>query len=72
MLVNNSLLAKKAQKFKLGNYINFGKGETQQQGKKNPKNLANALEAIIGAIYIDSDLEKVKSFILDTLLELDQ
>lgn len=71
LLVNNTLLAKKAQKFKLGNYIFFGKGETLQQGKKNPKNLANALEAIIGAIYIDSDLDTVRSFILETLLEIE-
>jgi len=68
LLVNNTLLAKKAKKLKIGNYLRLGKGEKNQNGKTNPKNLANALEALIGAIYIDSNLETVQTFILDTLL----
>ena len=71
LLVNNTLLAKKAKKFKIGNYLRLGKGEKLQNGKSNPKNIANALEALIGAIYIDSNLETVQTFILDTLLNED-
>ena len=44
-LVNNSFLAEKAQDLGLGDYIFLGKGETLQNGFKNPTNLANALEA---------------------------
>ncbi|MCK5636482.1 MAG: hypothetical protein KAH91_03595, partial [Thermoplasmatales archaeon] len=53
-LVKNSFLAKKAKELELGNYLLFGIGEKKQNGKKNPTNLANALEALIGAVYLDS------------------
>ena len=67
VIVNNKLLAKKAQELHIGSYLFLGKGEQKQNGKDNPSNLANALEAIIGAIYLDSDLNTVTSFILTTL-----
>lgn len=66
-LVNNSFLADKAKDLKLGDYILLGKGETLQNGFKNPTNLANALEALIGAVYLDSDLETVKKFIMENV-----
>ncbi|MCK4901786.1 MAG: hypothetical protein KAS76_00400 [Thermoplasmatales archaeon] len=68
-LVKNSFLAKKAKELELGNYLLFGIGEKKQNGKKNPTNLANALEALIGAVYLDSDLETVKKFIFDNVFE---
>ena len=69
-LVNNVLLSKKALSFDLGEYIYLGKGATIQNIEKNKRNLANTLEAIIGAIYIDSNLRTVETFILKTLLQL--
>jgi len=69
-LVNNVLLSKKALSFDLGEYIYLGKGATLQNIEKNKRNLANTLEAIIGAIYIDSNLRTVETFILKTLLQL--
>lgn len=68
-MVNNKLLAKKAKELQLGDYLLLGKGEKNQQGNTNESNLANALEAIIGAIYLDSDLITVKKFILKTLFK---
>ena len=68
-LVKNSFLAKRAKELELGNYLLFGIGEKKQNGKKNPTNLANALEALIGAVYLDSDLETVKKFIFDNVFE---
>jgi ribonuclease-3 len=62
-LVNNRFLAQKAKEIRLGDYISFGKGEKKQNGDCNPKNLANALEALIGAVYLDSDLDTVWNFI---------
>ena len=62
-LVNNSFLAKKAKQLELGKYLLFGKGEIKQNGERNPTNLANALEALIGAVYLDSNLERVREFI---------
>ena len=69
LLVNNSFLAEKAQKLELGRYLLLGKGETKQNGDKTPSNLANALEALIGAVYLDSDLKTVREFILNNLYD---
>jgi len=70
-LVNNSFLAKKAKEMGIGSYLQFGRGEKKQKGDKNPTNLANALEALIGAVYLDSDLENVRNFIFINLFETD-
>ena len=67
--VNNQFLAEKAQEFGLGSYLHLGKGEQKQNGAENRTNLANALEAIIGAIYLDSDIDIVRQFILDNLFD---
>ena len=63
MYVNNSYLAKKARKLNLGKYLFLGKGETKQNGHETPSNLANTLEAIFGAIYLDANYETVKKII---------
>jgi ribonuclease-3 len=39
-------------------------GEKKLGGKTNKRNLENALEALIGAVYLDSDYENTKNFIL--------
>jgi len=67
MFVNNNFLAKRAIELKLGDFILLGVGETKQNGDKNPTNLANALEALIGAVYLDSNLENVRTFILNSV-----
>ena len=69
-LVNNAFLAKKAISFNIGAFLILGKGATLQNAEKNNKNLANALEAIIGAIFTDSNMRTVESFILKTLLKM--
>jgi ribonuclease-3 len=61
--VNNNVLADVAVRLAIGPYLLLGKGELKQQGAKNRTNLANALEALIGAIYLDSDLDTVRGFI---------
>jgi ribonuclease-3 len=65
--VNNRFLAKRAKELGLGEFLFFGKGEIKQNGDKNPTNLANALEALVGAIYLDSDLNTVRKFIYDKI-----
>jgi ribonuclease-3 len=61
--VNNNMLADVATHLDISPFLLMGKGELKQQGSKNRTNLANALEALIGAIYLDSDLEIVRNFI---------
>ncbi len=53
-LVCEKTLAQVAQKIGLGEYINVGRGEELNDCRKRPKVLADALEALVGAIYLDS------------------
>ena len=69
IFVNNNYLANRAKELGIGKYILLGKGEKKQLGEKNPTNLANALEALIGAIYLDSDLNKVRKIILEKIFK---
>lgn len=62
-LVNTNSLAEIAHKFGLGDCLFLSKGERDSGGRKNPVLLANCLEAIIGAVFLDQGLEKVKKFI---------
>jgi ribonuclease III len=63
-LVNNKNLSSIAKTLNIGSYLRLGKGEIQQSGHLNNKNIANAFEALIGAIYIDSDITITESVIL--------
>jgi len=67
ILVNNNFLATKAKELNIGRFLLLGKGEMKQNGAGNPTNLANTLEALIGAIYLDSDIENVRKFILSNV-----
>lgn len=71
IIVNNNFLAEKAKELDIGNYLLLGKGEKKQNGDRNPTNLANALEALIGATYLDSDIDTVRKFILNNLFNKD-
>lgn len=62
--VNNNFLAKVSKKLDIGECLLLGKGEKKQDGANNRTNLANSLEALIGAIYLDSDIGTVRQFIL--------
>lgn len=62
-LVCGSTIAKVAKEIGLANFIIMNNSERFNGGKDNLKNLENALEALIGAIYIDSGFENVEKFI---------
>jgi ribonuclease III len=63
-LVCKETLYKIAKKLDLANYIVMTVGEEKSGGRSNPNNLENALEAIIAAIYLDSDIHVTKSIVL--------
>ena len=63
-LVSGETLSKIALDIELQNFLQISKGEENLGGKTNKRNLENALEAIIGAIYLDSNYENAKIFIL--------
>jgi len=48
-----------ARSIGLGAHIKMGKGEEQSGGRKRPSNLADALEAVIGAAYLDGGMKAV-------------
>jgi len=67
-IVNTVNLAKLARKLKLGEALHMSKGEKNGKGHQNPSLLANTVEALIGAIYIDQGFEAAKNFIHENLL----
>ena len=53
-LVCQKTLAKIAEKYNLGAYINVGSGEERNSCRKRPRILANTLEALVAAVYLDA------------------
>lgn len=60
-LVREESLARAAKGFNLGEYLRFDHGEAQSGGKDKPSVLADAMEAVIGAVYLDGGLESAKA-----------
>tara|TARA_B100000809_G_scaffold203160_1_gene204144 strand:+ start:1260 stop:1976 length:717 start_codon:yes stop_codon:yes gene_type:complete len=56
-LTSGRALAKIAKGISLGDHLRFGKGEARSGGHRRPSNLADALEAIIGAAYLDGGVK---------------
>lgn len=69
-LVQTKTLNLAAKKLKLGQQLKFSRGERKSGGENNPSILADAFEAIIGALYQDQGLEKTADFIKENLLKL--
>ncbi len=57
-LVNESCLAKIAKKINLGGFIRLGKGEKQSNGHAKKSILADGLEALLAAVYLDGGFYK--------------
>lgn len=63
-LVRGQTLAELALEFDLGEYLRLGPGELKSGGFRRESILADAVEAIIGGVYLDSGLERCKALIL--------
>lgn len=63
-LVCEESLSNVANRFSLGEYLLLGKGEIANGGRKRPSILADALEALIGGIYLDGGMGAVQPFIV--------
>jgi ribonuclease-3 len=63
------VLAEIAASLSLGKYLLLGKGEESTGGRDKKSVIANALESLIGAVYLDSDYERTKSIVLDFFRE---
>jgi len=65
-LVKEKKLAEVARSLRLGEFLYLGKGEEQMAGRQKRSILADAFEAILGAIYLDGGLEAVREFVRRT------
>jgi ribonuclease III len=62
-LVQGDHLCEVAQELKLGEYLFMSRGEEASDGRHKPSTLANALEAFIGALFLDQGFDAAKDFI---------
>lgn len=67
-LVNTHNLSQVAKKLNVGESLFVSKGEESSGGRSNPSLLANTIESIIGAIYLDGGYEKAEKFITENIL----
>jgi ribonuclease-3 len=63
-LVKKETLAELAREFSLGDYLRLGPGELKSGGFRRDSILADAMEAVIGAIFLDSDMLNARDFVL--------
>ena len=68
-LVNGESLANVANKLGIGEMVLLGDGEKKSGGYRRPSILADVFEALVGAIYLDSNFETVKTLVLDMFQE---
>ena len=71
-IVNEKTLAGVAKAHELGKYLYLGKGEEIGAGREKPSLLANALEAVLGSIYMDRGFKRAFKVIKRIALELFQ
>lgn len=67
-LVCEPTLAYCARQIGLGHYLRLGRGEDATGGRDRDSILADAMEAVIGAIYLDGGIELAKHFVLSFIL----
>ena len=58
-----------AKRLNFSDFLKVGKSEKMNHGNEKPTIMADAVEAVIAAIYLDSGIETVKKFIIDNLCE---
>ncbi len=62
-LVNYQMLAKLSAEIRLGDFLLMSKGEARDTGRAREVILANAMEALIGALYLDGGYQEAQRFI---------
>ncbi len=77
-LVQRQTLAQISARLRLGDYLLLGRGEDSSGGRQRQSNLANVIEALIGAVFLDQGYQAAQEFTLgfmapdiDTLLASD-
>lgn len=70
-VIDTDALSEYARKINLGEFLLLGNGESKSGGKDKPSNLEDAFEAVLGALYLDTNnsLDKARKFLLPFLSE---
>ena len=68
-LVSASTLAEASLRLNLGNFLRFGRGEERSGGRRKDALLADVLEALAGAIFVDGGLATAAEFVENALGE---
>jgi ribonuclease-3 len=63
-VVNAQALAEIARTLQIGEFLRLGRGENASGGREKSSILADTVEALIGAAYLDTDLDTCKAFVL--------
>ena len=63
-VVSRRALARFAMAIDLGTYVLLGKGEESSGGRRRPSTLADAFEALIGAVYLDAGRKVARDLVL--------
>ena len=69
-VVNQKALASIARRLEIGPHILLGQGEERSGGREKDSILADVVEALLGAIYLDGGYEPAASLVLDLLVPL--
>ena len=65
-LVSSQMLSRLSKDLKLGDFILLGHGEEASGGRQKENILEDLFEAVVGAIYLDSDIDSAKNFIINS------
>jgi ribonuclease III len=68
-VVNAGVLAEAATELRLGEAVRLGKGEASSGGREKPSILSDAMEAVIGAVYLDGGWDDASTLVMDLLGE---
>ncbi|MGC9383957.1 MAG: ribonuclease III [Kosmotogaceae bacterium] len=68
IVASEEILARVSKEKKIGNYLLLGKGEEKSGGRERDSILADAFEAVLGAVYLSNGLRESKKFVY-TILE---
>lgn len=63
-IVGSAIISDVAKEISLGDFILLGRGEEDSGGAHKRSIIADAMEAVIGAVYVDTGFEKAKAFVL--------